>query len=535
MFDGSSTESFHPNVLKGAGHVFPASVGNVKLKPTLDAARRTQKNVDHVAGDETYKSLLESELQKHSDSYYLNMAEEAQREADKETQAIEELEAKKSQLATTLSNTIVRGSEYYKAREYHDLPNLPQKPEEMAADQLLKVDGVRKDMVDFATDIRAVEDLPADSQDDTESEPKALLDQSMRKRTRTGCLICRKRRIKCDEERPMCGNCIEVNLVCGGYGERLVFGVGGPLYEPADVGLFDLYTSDTEFTATTEQDEDFDPHDEPAFHIPDKSPRMNFESSNVEEDELIDISSEPDIFDTFDWPRPKMSERKNQAKVAYRLLAGGNDEDRQPPQAGESLDIYHDSSAVPPSTQDVQWELIHYGKYGGYQYSDSSMPSSYANSVLSTTSLASSATDLSKHTGYSPLQIARATKELIVILQDDSALAPLYKRAIVDTSIGPEKLERNLRRLFRTYADHLGKGAGDTLELLASQLVRAKARAVAQSIVQKHGTTMDTRTEKETIQPREQDQSSDEETEARPVDESVFEDLIVFREFLVGN
>jgi len=202
----------------------------------------------------------------------------------------------------------------------------------------------------------------------------------------------------------------------------------------------------------------------------------------------------------------------------------------------EALESYNDLAVAPPPTQEVHWDLI-YGKYGGYQFSDSSRPSSYANSVLSTASLASSATDLSKHTGYSPMQIARATKELIVVLQDDIDLAPLYKRAIADDSIGPEKLERNLKRLFRNYAEHLGKGAGDTLELLASQLVRAKARAVAQSIVQRYGSTNDAmhRKAKEERQNQEQDQSSDEEAAARPVDESVFEDLIIFREFLVGS
>jgi len=45
----------------------------------------------------------------------------------------------------------------------------------------------------------------------------------MRKRTKTGCLTCRKRRIKCGEERPTCGNCIKSKRQCEGYNQRVVF------------------------------------------------------------------------------------------------------------------------------------------------------------------------------------------------------------------------------------------------------------------------------------------------------------------------
>lgn len=45
----------------------------------------------------------------------------------------------------------------------------------------------------------------------------------MRKRTKTGCLTCRKRRIKCGEERPTCANCIKSKRQCEGYHQRVVF------------------------------------------------------------------------------------------------------------------------------------------------------------------------------------------------------------------------------------------------------------------------------------------------------------------------
>ncbi|KAM7212329.1 fungal transcriptional regulatory-like protein [Rhypophila decipiens] len=46
---------------------------------------------------------------------------------------------------------------------------------------------------------------------------------SVRRRTKTGCLTCRKRRIKCDEGKPTCGNCIKSKRQCDGYNQRLTF------------------------------------------------------------------------------------------------------------------------------------------------------------------------------------------------------------------------------------------------------------------------------------------------------------------------
>lgn len=39
----------------------------------------------------------------------------------------------------------------------------------------------------------------------------------IKRRTRTGCLTCRKRRIKCDERKPKCHNCERLKKVCLGY------------------------------------------------------------------------------------------------------------------------------------------------------------------------------------------------------------------------------------------------------------------------------------------------------------------------------
>ncbi|TVY64287.1 putative transcriptional regulatory protein, partial [Lachnellula suecica] len=54
-----------------------------------------------------------------------------------------------------------------------------------------------------------------------------------RKRTKTGCRTCRKRRIKCGEERPTCQNCIKSKRNCEGYNQRVVFKDPLNLYRPS--------------------------------------------------------------------------------------------------------------------------------------------------------------------------------------------------------------------------------------------------------------------------------------------------------------
>jgi hypothetical protein len=145
--------------------------------------------------------------------------------------------------------------------------------------------------------------------------------------------------------------------------------------------------------------------------------------------------------------------------------------------------------------------------------------------------LETSATDLSRGNKYSANQIATATRELVLIFQKDPVLAPLYQRAVVDPSIGPTRLRRNLRRLFKVYAEQLEDEATDGLEHLASRLVALKARYLAECIIEQlQGSTI----EQTLVEPDIHDESSDEEN-PKAIDEDIFEDLLIFREFLVGS
>ncbi|KAK3905435.1 hypothetical protein C8A05DRAFT_12734 [Staphylotrichum tortipilum] len=59
-------------------------------------------------------------------------------------------------------------------------------------------------------------------QADQPAQPPARK-STVRKRTKTGCLTCRRRRIKCDEGKPTCSNCIKSKRECEGYSQRLTF------------------------------------------------------------------------------------------------------------------------------------------------------------------------------------------------------------------------------------------------------------------------------------------------------------------------
>ncbi|KAB8244077.1 hypothetical protein BDV35DRAFT_395241 [Aspergillus flavus] len=64
-----------------------------------------------------------------------------------------------------------------------------------------------------------------------------------KRRTKTGCLTCRQRRIKCGEEKPVCKNCVKSKRECKGYAQRLVF--KNPLGIPGFSNLQQTFTAAT--------------------------------------------------------------------------------------------------------------------------------------------------------------------------------------------------------------------------------------------------------------------------------------------------
>lgn len=54
-------------------------------------------------------------------------------------------------------------------------------------------------------------------------QPEREMEKAVKKRTKTGCQTCRTRRIKCDEGKPECNNCLKSKRVCGGTGPQIVY------------------------------------------------------------------------------------------------------------------------------------------------------------------------------------------------------------------------------------------------------------------------------------------------------------------------
>ncbi|SGZ49488.1 CIC11C00000000772 [Sungouiella intermedia] len=44
--------------------------------------------------------------------------------------------------------------------------------------------------------------------------------QKSKSKSRTGCITCKFKRLKCDEQKPFCNNCTKKNIKCGGYATR---------------------------------------------------------------------------------------------------------------------------------------------------------------------------------------------------------------------------------------------------------------------------------------------------------------------------
>ena len=144
-------------------------------------------------------------------------------------------------------------------------------------------------------------------------------------------------------------------------------------------------------------------------------------------------------------------------------------------------------------------------------------------------SIESSATLVSTLSGYTSVEMESATIELRRVLQEDIDLAKLYQLAIDDTNIGPERLQRNLGRLLKQMAQDLKVEASKELEKLTSRFVAVKARNIAHCIVQ------DLRVTRHDRQTHEGPGESESEHEDTALDENRFEDLTIFRTFLVES
>ncbi|KAH8727555.1 hypothetical protein GQ44DRAFT_89985 [Phaeosphaeriaceae sp. PMI808] len=145
---------------------------------------------------------------------------------------------------------------------------------------------------------------------------------------------------------------------------------------------------------------------------------------------------------------------------------------RLPPLGSEKTSASAPSVPLPPL-------ITHQDKW------DDDDVTSDAGSIFSTHSLVSTATTLSKDSGFSSVQIAAATRELLRIIRDDEALHPLYTIAIYG-KIGPRKFSNNFRRLLDVCSQGLTEEAEDRLEYFTASLVALKTREISEAILEKY-------------------------------------------------
>lgn len=168
---------------------------------------------------------------------------------------------------------------------------------------------------------------------------------------------------------------------------------------------------------------------------------------------------------------------------------------------------------------------------------------SLAESIFSEASFASSATDFSAVSDYSRKQIETATRELLRVFVEDPDLILSYKRAIAHPRIGPERLQRNIHRLLKTFSRDLQSEADEGLETLAARLVSWKASYVALSIKDMFEVKLPNPCVGVEVpdDSSEDEEGHDGEDRVRglivedPVDEDLIEDLDAFRRFLVAG
>ena len=166
-----------------------------------------------------------------------------------------------------------------------------------------------------------------------------------------------------------------------------------------------------------------------------------------------------------------------------------------------------------------------------------SIRSQSMDSIFSTESRETSATELSKESGFSIEQIESATRVFFSILQNDELLAPLYEPAQKNADIGPNRLRRHARRALKTFAENLELESDDHFEFQASQLVHAKARYAARYIA--YGEDISHQPYASGFQrgqaSKDLEDSSEDEMDERSVQGTELRDLKAFRRFLTES
>ncbi|KAL8789171.1 MAG: hypothetical protein Q9213_001278 [Squamulea squamosa] len=120
-------------------------------------------------------------------------------------------------------------------------------------------------------------------QEKSSTQTSSALSAKARKRTKTGCLTCRRRRIKCGEERPTCNNCVKSKRNCEGYTPRVIFKdpIGARPTGGTNRDTRSLFQPDTSYSGLEAHHRPLQPRNEGQIALPDIAPQPTFQDHQM--------------------------------------------------------------------------------------------------------------------------------------------------------------------------------------------------------------------------------------------------------------
>ncbi|RYP50615.1 hypothetical protein DL768_003897 [Monosporascus sp. mg162] len=112
---------------------------------------------------------------------------------------------------------------------------------------------------------------------------------------------------------------------------------------------------------------------------------------------------------------------------------------------------------------------------------DDACSDSYETSVFSPPSIQTSTSP-----SQNPVHLASSKDLLVSMLTEDQELDEIFKAAVITPQVGPQRLERNFKRLLVEYGQDLAALAQEESHRLSVRLIRTQALHVSQGIRQKY-------------------------------------------------
>ncbi|EZG09546.1 hypothetical protein H106_01430 [Trichophyton rubrum CBS 735.88] len=173
----------------------------------------------------------------------------------------------------------------------------------------------------------------------TDESAANRMKRDVKRRTKTGCLTCRKRRIKCDERHPVCRNCEKSKRDCLGYDPVFRSQPGPSSLQPAPTAHPSLQVAPQNPHQATGLNQAYLPNNSTAHSV---SPSINTGSSASPPQEKLDFGTEPE-------PTPLAAAQPAQAAPAAPVTASTAQSRSVTPRVAEGHPLIAASTTLPDS------------------------------------------------------------------------------------------------------------------------------------------------------------------------------------------